>query len=68
MIRRGLERVSSKQSTSSASSVEADPVDSSTMRSLRQDIPSLMQATSQYERLVSGLEAETGESPPAYEV
>ncbi|KAF8346017.1 hypothetical protein F5887DRAFT_146677 [Amanita rubescens] len=54
-------------STSSASSVEAEPVDGSTMRSLRQDVPTLMQVTSQYERLVSGRETETGETPPAYE-
>lgn len=62
-----LERIASMQSSSSASSVEASPVNITTMRSLRQTVPTLLQVSSQYERLVSGQETETGETPPAYE-
>ncbi|KAK2463116.1 hypothetical protein APHAL10511_004771 [Amanita phalloides] len=61
-----LERVTSEGSASSASSVEASVINSATMSSLRQEVPMLLQMTSQYERLVSGQETETGETPPAY--
>lgn len=63
-----LERTKSHQSSeSSAYSAEASPINLRVMRSLRQDVPTLEEISSQFERLVSGQVAETGETPPAYE-
>ncbi|KIL68755.1 hypothetical protein M378DRAFT_196178 [Amanita muscaria Koide BX008] len=63
-----LERTKSHQSSeSSAYSAEASPINLRVMRSLRQDVPTPEEISSQFERLVSGQVAETGETPPAYE-
>ncbi|GLB37733.1 putative cyclin binding protein [Lyophyllum shimeji] len=61
-----LERMTSKHSADSvASAAETSPVNPGTMPSLRpQD--SLYGRSTQYERLISGQESETGEAPPAY--
>jgi hypothetical protein len=63
----GLDRIASRQSTDSASTVETSPINHSTMTSLRR-VDSLYDRNTQFERLVSGQESEIGEAPPAYDV
>ncbi|KII95641.1 hypothetical protein PLICRDRAFT_129539 [Plicaturopsis crispa FD-325 SS-3] len=70
-----LRRVGSHRSSDSASSLSDTPISAAnthttvnpaTMPSLR-SIDSLFNRNTQFERLVSGLESEAGEAPPAYE-
>ncbi|KAG7449723.1 uncharacterized protein BT62DRAFT_1002041 [Guyanagaster necrorhizus] len=64
----GLERIGSGRSSddSSASPVEASPLDPSSMRSLHQ-VEEAMDESTLYERLVSGQQSIMGEAPPAYD-
>ncbi|KAK0459119.1 uncharacterized protein EV420DRAFT_1269365 [Desarmillaria tabescens] len=64
----GLERIGSGRSSddSSASTVEASPLDPTSMRSLRQAEEAMDESTL-YERLVSGQQSIMGEAPPAYD-
>jgi hypothetical protein len=62
----GPHRESSGSSDSRVSSAESNPINVQAMRSLRQDLSTLLEVTSQYERLVSGQESEMGDVPPAY--
>ncbi len=63
-----LERIGSGRSSddSSASTVEASPLDPTSMRSLRQAEEAMDESTL-YERLVSGQQSIMGEAPPAYD-
>ncbi|KIM87620.1 hypothetical protein PILCRDRAFT_4046 [Piloderma croceum F 1598] len=58
----GLDRIPSRQSTESVSTVESSSINSISI--LRGD--SLYDLNTQFERLVSGQESEFGEAPPAY--
>ncbi|TRM69068.1 hypothetical protein BD626DRAFT_391817 [Schizophyllum amplum] len=66
-----LERVASKLSSDSASSlvsaVDSQPINLAVMPSLRtRQIDALMERNVRFERLVSGMETESGDAPPAY--
>ncbi|KAL1746644.1 hypothetical protein HDZ31DRAFT_33689 [Schizophyllum fasciatum] len=68
-----LERVASKMSSDSSlstvSAVDSTPVNPASIPSLRsRQIEALMERNVRFERLVSGLETEAGDAPPAYGV